>query len=184
MNTQQYMGEYVRLVELKSNNDLNVLVRWSALAESWWLLDGVHVRPIASTRIGDEKAQAERPDVGFLIYPLNGERPIGHAGLFGIDRVPGQAWLGIGLGNHAHWETCLSQDALHTVLRYAFCKLELKRLLLGVFDYHARALRAFEGAGFAIKGRMLQEAGRGGHSRAGVYMDLLREEWERAVNVA
>lgn len=184
MNTQPYMGEYVRLVELKSNSDLNVLARWSALAESWWLLDGAHVRPLAAAHIGDEQAPAGRPDVGFLILPLNGERPIGHAGLFGIDRVPGQAWLGIGLGDHDQWGTRLGRDALRTALRYAFCELGLGRLLLGVFDYQARALRTLEGAGFAIRGRMLQEAGRGGHSRAGVYMDLPREAWEQALNLA
>lgn len=184
MNAKHHLGEYVRLVALKSDTDMDLLARWSALAESWWLLDAAHVRPLPSRQIGDGTTQAGRGDVGFLIYPLSGDRPIGHAGLFGIGYVPGQAWLGIGLGNHEHWNTRLSRDALHVVLRYAFAELGLERLLLGVFDYHARALRTFEEVGFAIKGRMLQEAGRGGHSRAGVYMDLRRKEWQQVVDVA
>ena len=169
MCARHLQGEHVRLVALKSDMDVDVLARWSAMSESWRLLDAVGVRPAQS---------AANDGVGFLIYPLAGDRAIGHAGLFGIDWTRGEAWLGIGLGDHEHWSTRVGLDALRTVLGYSFDELNLRRVLLGVFDYNARALRMYESVGFAIEGRMLQEASRSGRSRAGVYMSLRREEWE------
>jgi RimJ/RimL family protein N-acetyltransferase len=168
MNAQQYLGQYVRLVKLKSNSDLNVLVRWSALSESWRLLDGSPARPVRATG----------QNVGFLLYPISGDRPFGHAGLFGIRPSDGEAWLGFGLGSRDHWASHVTAEALRLVLRYAFGDLRLRRVLLGVFDYDARKLRAYEQVGFVIQGRLLQESSREGQSRAGLYMALPREEWE------
>ncbi len=177
MCAQHLRGDHVRLVALKSDMDIEVLARWSARAASWRLLDTAADRPAARSQPGKDR-------VGFLIFPLTGDRPIGHAGLFGVDRIRGEAWLGIGLGDRDRWDTTAGADALRVILRYGFDELNLRRISLAVFEYNARALRAFEETGFAIEGRMLQEASRNGRSRAGLYMSLPREEWERQTDYA
>ncbi|HET7087604.1 MAG TPA: GNAT family protein [Anaerolineae bacterium] len=170
MCAQHLRGDHVRLVALQSDSDIELLARWSAMSALWRLLDTATGRPMQP---------GSNEHAGFLIYPLVGDRPIGHAGLFGIDRRRGEAWLGIGLADHDRWDTPAGADALRVIVRYGFDELNLRRISLAVFEYNARALRAYESAGFAIEGRMLQEASRRGRSRAGVYMSLPREEWER-----
>jgi len=168
MKHLQLHGEHVRLIALNSYTDIEMLARWSALSASWRLLDGAQARP----------ARASSQNVGFLIYPIAGERPIGHAGLFGIRSADGEAWLGFGLGSREHWDSPVSAEALRLVLGCAFDDLRLRRILLGVFDYDARVLRTYEAAGFTIDGRMIQEPGHDRHMRAGVCMALRREAWQ------
>jgi RimJ/RimL family protein N-acetyltransferase len=170
MCAQHLRGDHVRLVALQSDSDVEILARWSAMSVLWRLLDTATARPAQP---------GSNEHAGFLIYPLVGDRPIGHAGLFGIDRRRGEAWLGIGLADRDRWDTPAGADALRVMVCYGFDELNLRRISLAVFEYNARALRAFEEAGFAIAGRLLQEAGRNRPSRAGVYMSLLREEWEQ-----
>jgi RimJ/RimL family protein N-acetyltransferase len=167
MNDLRLHGEHVRLIALNTQKDIELLVRWSALSASWRLLDGTQARP----------ARAAGQNVGFLVYPISGERPIGHAGLFGIRPSGGEAWLGFGLGSREHWDSPVSAEALRLVLDCAFGDLHLRRVLLGVFDYDARVLRTYEAAGFTIGGRMIQEPSRDRHMRAGVCMALRREAW-------
>jgi len=167
MNARHYVGEVVRLAALHSENDIEVMKRWMARAASWRVLDTV----------GGARLPASADPACFLIFTLNGDRPIGHAGLFNIESARGQAWLGIGLSGPEHWDMGYGADAIRLVLRHAFNELNLLRVRLGVFDYDARALRSYEQAGFDIEGRMLQETSRDGRMKAGVYMGLPREKW-------
>jgi RimJ/RimL family protein N-acetyltransferase len=183
MNTQYFLGQQVRLVALNSDTDAGVMARWSADFESWRLLDGANWRARSQTGAAGEAPtrQPRRTTIGFVIRTLVEDRSIGYTGLLGIRRVPGEAWLRIGLGDRRYWDQRYGADALQVMLRYAFHELNLNRISLGVFDYDAGVIRAYEAAGFAIEGRMLQEAGRDGRSRAGVLMGIRREEWEQTV---
>ena len=166
----------MRLEALQADADIDVMQRWTAHSAAWRLLDAVNTRRRGPK---DDAPEAENraQQFYFRIYPLSGDRPIGHAGLFGIDWPAGMAWLGIGLGDRALWDGGCGADALQVLLRYGFNQLSLSCILVGVFDYDARAILAYEQAGFAIEGRVLQEAGRAGQPRAGVYMGLRREDW-------
>ena len=170
----------MRLEALQADADVEVMQSWTAHAAAWRLLDAVSTRPRLPKN--NRLAAEDRPrQFYYLIYPLKRDRPIGHAGLFGIDWAAGTAWLGIGAGDRSLWGDGCGADALQVILRWGFDELDLGYILIGVFDYDARAILAYEEAGFAIRGRMLQEAGRAGQSRAGMYLGLRREEWDRIV---
>ena len=170
----------MRLEALKADADIQVLTQWIAHAAAWRLLDAVSIRPRLPKNNGLE-AEDRPKQFYYLIYPLNGDRPRGHVGLFGIDWTAGTAWLDIGLGDRSPWGDGCGADALQVILRWGFDELDLGCILIGVFDYDARAILAYEEAGFAIRGRILQEAGRAGQSRAGMYLGLRRGEWDRIV---
>ena len=171
MNARFLMGEQVRLTVLNSDNDIQVMQRWLADAATWRLLDAT----AGATRPSTPHAF---DNIYFLVYLLSGKRPIGHAALFDVRRAAGEAWLSIGLGRPEYWDEGYGVDAIHVALHHAFGDMDLQRVRLGVFDYDARALRSYEAAGFAIEGRMLQEARRDGRMKAGVYMGLTREDWQ------
>lgn len=174
MNAQLLQGECVRLEALTSAHDIEMMKNWTRPSALWRMLD---VTPARAPKT------AGHAGVHFMIFPLYGGRPIGHTGLFGINWAAGEAWLSIGLGDRKHWGTGYGTDALRAILRYAFADLSLSRVLLGVFDYDARAILSYEQVGFVIEGRMLQEAGRNSQSRAGVFMGLRRDAWEATHNV-
>jgi len=176
MNAQRLLGQRVRLEALQAQADLDVMQKWTSHSAAWRLLDAVNTRwrgPKDNAPEAENRAQ----QFYFRIYPLSGDRPIGQTGLFGIDWPARLAWLGIGLADRALWDGGYGVDALQVLLGYGFNQLSLRRILVGVFDYDAHAILAYEQAGFAIEGRVLQEAGRAGLPRAGVYMGLRREDW-------
>jgi RimJ/RimL family protein N-acetyltransferase len=165
---KQLQGEQVRLIVLKSSSDDAMLARWAAAAKSWRLLDAT----------ADAHAPDQLPVVAgvyFQVLTRVEERPIGHAGLFSICPVHRDAWVNFDLGDPTRWDWGIGVDVLRMVLCYGFSTLGLRRIALGVFDYDARRMRAYEDAGFAIEGRVLEETNRGVWSRAGVVMGAWRE---------
>jgi RimJ/RimL family protein N-acetyltransferase len=177
MNVHYMLGQHVRLEALTSSRDTEVMKNWTMQSAAWRMLD------VALARTPKLAETDNRTDyVCFLIYPLDDDRPIGHAGLFGVNSVAGETWLSIGLGERIHWEAGLATDALQVILRYAFAELGLSRVLIGVFDYDARAILSYEEAGFAIEGRMLQEGRQGSQPRAGLRMGVRRDAWEMTRN--
>ena len=164
-------GEHVRLVALHSDTDRHLIERWPGATGAWRLLGAAH----------DDRHEPDRAPVAggvrFQVRALTEDRPIGQAGLFGICRQHGDAWLDVVLSDREHWGRPYAADTLRTLLDYAFGALGLNRVALGVFEYDAGRLRALEDAGFAIEGRMLEEIGRAGRRRAGVLMGLRREAW-------
>jgi RimJ/RimL family protein N-acetyltransferase len=171
MEHLRLQGQQVRLVALNSDSDQLVMERWPVALGMWRLLDAD-----GADRHGPDRAPAA-DGVYFRVHALAEDRPIGHAGLFGICRRHGDAWLDVRLSTREHWGEPYGADTLRLLLRYAFDGLGLNRVALGVFEYDARRMRALEGAGFAIEGRVLQESSHGLQRRAGLLMGLRRETW-------
>ena len=69
-------------------------------------------------------------------------------------------------------------EAVRLALRYAFDYLNLRRVALLVQANNARAIRAYEKAGFRHEGCLREEAYRGGRYIDVLAMGILREEFE------
>lgn len=175
MCAQHLQGKRVRLVALKSDSDVEMMARWPAMSGVWRLLDAA-----SEERHGLDQSPAASGMV-FRVHALAGDRPIGHARLFGICPVHGDAWLDVNFHRREHWNAPLGADTLQVLLRYAFGDLNLRRVALGMFEYDAQLMRAYEEAGFAIEGRMLEEANQGARRRAGLLMELRREVWDTRI---
>jgi RimJ/RimL family protein N-acetyltransferase len=79
---------------------------------------------------------------------------IGNIMFYGIDRLKGEAELGITIGVDSHWSQGFGSDAVRAALRYSFSDLALKRVYLKTLEWNHRALRCFEKAGFVRYGAM------------------------------
>ncbi len=140
---------------------------------------GVPIRPF--TREAEEAwyesiAKADR-DVQFTIYERATMRPIGNGGLKGIDHAHGTATFGILIGEKDCWGKGYGTEATRLVLDYAFTVLGLHNVLLTVFSFNERGIRAYRRAGFKEIGRRRQARRLAGQAYDVVYMDCLAAEF-------
>ncbi|GAG15847.1 unnamed protein product, partial [marine sediment metagenome] len=81
-------------------------------------------------------------------------RHIGNIMFYNIDRLQGEAELGITIGASSHWSLGYGSDAVRAALRHIFSDLALRRVYLKTLDWNDRARRCFEKAGFVRYGAM------------------------------
>ncbi len=117
----------------------------------------------------------------FQVYIRDGWRPIGNAGLLELEHQHGVAEFGIMIGEKDCWDQGYGTEATRLILDYAFNVLGLHNVMLSVYDFNYRGVRAYEKAGFKVIGRRRQ-ALRLGHERHDVIlMDALATEFESPV---
>ena len=102
---------------------------------------------------------------------------IGNVGLHAIDWKNGSTIFGIAIGEKAYWNKGYGTDATRAMLRFAFAELNLHRVELEVFANNARAMRAYEKAGFKREGTRRQANFHDGQYRDAHIMAVLQEEF-------
>jgi len=126
----------------------------------------------------EEDEEKERNNAfNFGIRALADDRLIGDIGLWVNDWCQGEAFVGIGLNNRPDWGKGYGSDAMQVILRYGFCELNLRRVVLNVFEYNPRGIRSYEKCGFVHEGRVRKYLRRDGQRWDMLYMGILREEW-------
>ena len=93
---------------------------------------------------------------------------IGVCQLVGISQVHRSADLQIRIGDTRARDRGIGTEAVRRLVRFAFADLNLHRVSLHVFAGNARAIRAYEKAGFVREGRLREAAHIDGR-----YVDLL-----------
>ena len=79
---------------------------------------------------------------------------IGNIKLGGINWIHRFAHLGIMIGDKRFWGRGYGQEACALLLRHAFDRLNLNKIILGVCAKHDKAIRTYKKAGFKIEGRL------------------------------
>jgi RimJ/RimL family protein N-acetyltransferase len=142
-------------------------------------LTGDPVRPMTPEGIDTlyERLASDSPDhAGFVIYERADMRPVGTVGLISINHQHRTAELGIGIGEHDCWGRGLGTEATRLVLDYAFNVLGLHNVMLRVFSYNERAIRAYQKVGFKEIGRRRESQRIGARVYDVVLMDCLAGE--------
>jgi RimJ/RimL family protein N-acetyltransferase len=177
-----FQGELVRLTAEEPEVSAKAVSRWNRDTEYTRLLDTEQAQlwSVMKMKKWHEKDLEESRSNEFFFYirTLEGDRLIGFIGLADIRWNNGDAWVGIGIGERSEWGKGYGTDAMRVLLRYAFTELNLHRVSLGVFDYNPRAIRSYEKAGFRHEGREREQLHRDGSRADGLYMGILKEEWE------
>ena len=114
----------------------------------------------------------------FTIYAREGLRPIGMANLHQIDHFNRSAEFGILIGEAEFRGRGYGTEATRLMLEVGFTCLGLHTILLSVFGYNERAIRAYLRAGFKPVGRWREAKRLGGQAYDKVYMDCLASEFE------
>jgi ribosomal-protein-alanine N-acetyltransferase len=105
---------------------------------------------------------------------------IGNVKLGPIDWVHRRAHFGILIGEKKFWGKGVGAEATRLIVEYAFGRLNLNRVGLGVYAEHQAAVRCYEGVGFKIEGRLRQDLFHHGEYKDRLWMGLLRSEYKPA----
>jgi RimJ/RimL family protein N-acetyltransferase len=114
--------------------------------------------------------------VCFTVYERASMRPMGSAALEDIDPVHRTAHFSISIGEKDYWGKGYGTEVTRLMLDYGFSGLGLHNILLTVFSFNERGIRAYKRAGFREISR--REALRlVGETYDVIYMDCLATDF-------
>lgn len=104
---------------------------------------------------------------------------VGEVVLNEVDFDNARCNLRILIGPHGR-DRGLGSEAIRMVVDHGFDVLGLHRISLDVFDFNARAQRAYEKAGFVLEGRLREEFRFDGEWYDSILMSMLYDDWVAA----
>ncbi len=84
--------------------------------------------------------------------------PIGTIQLYDFNEQDKSCKLGIRIGDRNYWGKGYGEDAVKTLIEYAFMKIDIYRVTLKVYEYNERAVNCYLKCGFSKEGRTRQSA--------------------------
>jgi RimJ/RimL family protein N-acetyltransferase len=119
-------------------------------------------------------------EVLWSIVATDGDRCLGHIGLYKIDAIARSAELGIMIGDKDAWGKGIGGEVTRQMVRYGFDQMNLNRMSLTVLASNERAIRLYRKLGFVQEGVFRQAQFRDGGYVDLVAMALLRGEFNDA----
>ena len=116
--------------------------------------------------------------LAMAIHVRETERLIGTCAFSQLDGDNGSALYHITIGERDAWGKGYGSEATELMVEHAFVRLALHRVALTVFEFNARAIRAYEKCGFTAEGRARDAIFRDGRFWDEIHMSILAEEWE------
>jgi RimJ/RimL family protein N-acetyltransferase len=148
-------GNRIYLRPVKESDINNTYLSWLNDSEVTRFLDtGVFPVTFEELKAFYHSVASARNVVMFAIIEKKTKRHIGNIKLGGINWVHRFADLGILIGDKRSWGKGFGQEACRLVLEYAFDRLNLHKVILGVYANHASAIKAYTKIGFNIEGRL------------------------------
>jgi RimJ/RimL family protein N-acetyltransferase len=168
-------GEQVRLAPL-SEGDLEALFEW--INDRELVLHSSAYSPVheADHRAWFDAIRSRDDVVIFGVRAISDDRLIGACQLLAIDYRHGTADLQIRIGDESARGRGWGTEAVRLLLDHAFRDLNLHRVQLQVFASNARAIQAYEKAGFRSEGVLREGAFLDGSRADIVVMGVLSSE--------
>ena len=178
MNKSVLIGEKVELCPLDTEKDSALFEKWNQDSDYMRQLDLDPAIIFSAALIKEWFEKEENDDPIFAIKLLDESRTIGDIGLYGLDWVNGNAWVGISIGDPACRGKGFGTEAMRLILAYAFNVLNLHRVTLDVFEFNPRAIRSYEKCGFKAEGVEKELIFKEDMRWNVLNMGILRNEWE------
>jgi len=119
--------------------------------------------------------QLSNNDIVFAIEDNYNNQYIGNCALHKIDWVEKSCELGIFIGEKNHLNKGYGSDAVKSIIKFAFNKLDLQSIRLTVYRYNHRAIKVYKNCGFR-----LIKIERENHFYNGKYWDTLVMELKKS----
>ena len=123
-----------------------------------------------------------KTDVMFAIIERKTGLHIGNIKLGGINWVHRYADLGIMIGNKQYWGKGCGSEACTLLLEYAFNRLNLNKVFLGIYATFTSAIKAYQKAGFKIEGKLKNMLVIDGKYTDKVLMGILSSEYNQQIS--
>lgn len=175
-------GDKVRLRAIEQTDLENVMTWINDPEVTRYLLVGLWPlsKGMEQQWIERRAKDADPTDKALVIESKDGTY-LGGIGLHHIDFPSGTAELGIAIGRKDYWGKGYGTDAMKVLLRHGFQNLRLRKVMLTVFGSNVRAQRSYAKVGFREVGRLRAHLLKQGQFEDLIYMEVFREEFERAV---
>jgi diamine N-acetyltransferase len=135
-----------------------------------------------SVEAGYEKSSKGGADfVDFTVYELPTMRAIGNTALEDIDHFDRTGKFVLYIGEKDCWGKGYGTETTTLMLDYGFTALGLHNIMLTVFSFNERAVRAYTRAGFRVMGRRRESHRLGGEAYDVIYMDYLASDFQSPV---
>jgi RimJ/RimL family protein N-acetyltransferase len=145
------IGETVYLRPF-GKSDLSYIQKWSNDSELRKLTGEVAPMSNAEAEKFYKELRADKDRLWFVIVLKKGNRVIGEAGLLRIFKPWRHTDMSIIIGEKDTWGKGYGTEAGRLLLYYAFERLGLHRVSVGVVGFNERALRFWQGLGFKREG--------------------------------
>ena len=115
----------------------------------------------------------------FAIVDNKTDELIGSIGLEHINNINRTAELGVFIGDNDHLSCGYGSEAIMLILDYGFNFLNLNNIMLRVFDFNIRAIKAYKKCGFKEFGVWKDSHYAGGQYHDVIYMNITRDEFNK-----
>lgn len=177
---KKIIGERIYLSPMNSEDYLKY-VEW---LNNYEIAKGVnHVSRVLS--IESEKAYLEKATsqkYNFAIINKENDTLLGNISLMDINDVNRTAELGIFIGDENYLSRGYGSEAIMLLLDYGFNYVNLNNIMLKVFDYNKRAIRAYEKCGFKTFGVWKKSHYFNGEYSDEIFMNILKEDYMKRKN--
>lgn len=173
-----FQGEKV-FIRPMALEDLPHIMRWrndGELARYIW--PGVPTpTPLAKQREWYDEMLADESKKVFTICESTEQIPIGVIGLSNLNSKNQSGYLFIWIGESAYWGKGFGSEAIVLFLGYCYRILNMRRIILEVYDYNERAIRAYEKVGFVKEGKVRRSLFKDGRYVDEYIMSMLKDEY-------
>lgn len=145
-----------------------------------YMLTGVFPMTHEALQREYERIGGNNADIVLAVMRKEDGAFVGTAGLYAIAWQARNAEFRIFLGDRSAWNGGLGTEAAALLVQYAFDRLNLNKVWLGVNEANKGAIKSYEKAGFVHEGKLRQEVYRNGRYYDALRMSLLRGEWAAA----
>ncbi len=128
------------------------------------------------------KIKNSKTDIIFAICDKKNKKHIGNIKLGGINWIHRFADLGIMIGDKNYWGKGYGQEACRMFLEYAFKRLNLNKVILGVYGNHKSAIKTYQKVGFRIEGRIKELLYFESKYQDKIIMGISKKEFEKSKN--
>lgn len=118
-----------------------------------------------------------------LIIEAKEGKPIGTIQLYNFDELNQSCKLGIRIGDRNYWGKGYGEDAIKTILKYAFYKLDIFRVSLKLYEYNNRASNCYIKCGFKYEGKSRKSAYIDGEFYDEILMGILKSDYINKNNI-
>ncbi|MCQ1528394.1 GNAT family N-acetyltransferase [Lutispora saccharofermentans] len=115
--------------------------------------------------------------MNLIIEAIDGGKPIGTIQLYDFSELDQSCKLGIRIGDRDYWSKGYGEDAIKTLLSFAFYEMDIFRVSLKLYEYNERASKCYLKCGFRYEGRTRKSAFIDGSFYDEIIMGALKSEF-------
>ena len=114
----------------------------------------------------------------FMIISVENQQPVGIIRLKNCDFIQGVSELGLFIGEKSYWNRGYAREAIQLALDYGFSILNMKNIMLHVFEFNVNAIALYKKIGFKEIGRRRKSIEVAGVRYDDIFMDMLNTEFD------